>query len=356
MTYTNEEMAFTLEFSRNDRNIPPNSGEINGETNGRISEAELMLLSVLKKSPSMTNADLAVASRKSERTISRLLAALKNKKLIQRIGSNKTGYWKVVQYLNVSATQIEVRQVTEKENRVSNIEKYRKYFTKDYLMGPNSFRLLDELIRRSPEDVRYDRTLDLGCGYALTSLFLANETDAKYVYALDLWIPATENYVRIQDNGLEDKIIPIHGDAMDMPFAQDYFDSIISVDAYHYFGCKAGVFADKILPFVKENGQVMIAVPGLREQPQDDLKQLFETWAEGDDSQLFKTASWWENLLKAECGDRCEVKVLEADCYDIAWQEWFQSGHEFGVRDKEFLDKGLYNILNFLLIYVRKRK
>ncbi len=109
VTYTNEETAFTLEFSRNDRNIAPNSGEINGETNGRISEAELMLLSVLKKSPSMTNADLAVASRKSERTISRLLAALKNKKLIQRIGSNKTGYWKVVQYLNVSATQIEVR-------------------------------------------------------------------------------------------------------------------------------------------------------------------------------------------------------------------------------------------------------
>ena len=61
---------------------------------------------------------------------------------------------------------------------MSNIEKYGKYFTKEYLMGPNSFRLLDELIRRSPENVRYDRTLDLGCGYALTSLFLANETNA----------------------------------------------------------------------------------------------------------------------------------------------------------------------------------
>ncbi len=239
---------------------------------------------------------------------------------------------------------------------MGNIEKYKKYFTKDYLMGPNSFRLLDELIRRGPEDVRYGRTLDLGCGYALTSLFLANETDAKYVYALDLWIPATENYMRIRDNRLEDKIIPIHGDAMDMPFAQNYFDSIISVDSYHYFGCKPGVFAEKILPFVKENGHVMIAVPGLREQPQGDLKQLFETWAEGDDSQLFKTASWWEKLLKDECGDRCEVRILEAECYDTAWQEWFRSGHEFGKRDKAFLDKGLYNILNFLLIYVRKRK
>ena len=44
------------------------------------------------------------------------------------------------------------------------------------------------------------------------------------------------------------------------------------------------------------------------------------------------------------------------ECYDIAWQEWFESGHEYGVRDKEFLDRGLYDILNFLLIYVRKGK
>ena len=43
---------------------------------------------------------------------------------------------------------------------------------------------------------------------------------------------------RIRDNGQEDKIIPIHGDAMDMPFAKDYFDTVVSVDAYHYFGCK----------------------------------------------------------------------------------------------------------------------
>ena len=76
---------------------------------------------------------------------------------------------------------------------MSHIEKYRKYFTKEYLMGPNSFRLLDELIRRSPENVNFGRTLDLGCGYALTSLFIANETDAEHVYAFDLWISASEN-------------------------------------------------------------------------------------------------------------------------------------------------------------------
>ena len=29
---------------------------------------------------------------------------------------------------------------------MSHIELYKKYFTKEYLMGPNSFRLLDELM------------------------------------------------------------------------------------------------------------------------------------------------------------------------------------------------------------------
>lgn len=237
---------------------------------------------------------------------------------------------------------------------MSNIEKYRQYFTKEYLMGPNSFRLLDEMIRRKPPEARFHRTLDLGCGYALTSLFIANETDARRVFAYDLWVPATENYRRIQAAQLEDRIIPIHGDATDMPFAHDYFDAIVSVDAYHYFGCKEGVFAEKILPFVRRGGHVMIAVPGLKEEPRGELKELFENWAEGDDDQLFRTTDWWETLLKAECGDSCEIAVKEAECFDIAWREWFDTGHEFGVRDREFLQRGLDRVLNFILIYVRK--
>ena len=64
--------------------------------------------------------------------------------------------------------------------------------------------------------------------------------------------PCVGNYVRIRDCGLEGKVIPIHGDAMDMPFAHGYFDVIVSVDAYHYFGCKSGVFSEKILPLSKK--------------------------------------------------------------------------------------------------------
>ena len=81
---------------------------------------------------------------------------------------------------------------------MNKLDHYRQYFTKEYLMGPNSFRLLEELLRRNPFETRFDRTLDLGCGMALTSVFLANETPAKSVYAFDLWVNATDNLKRIR--------------------------------------------------------------------------------------------------------------------------------------------------------------
>ena len=97
VSYLNEETSFTIEFSRVDRNNEPLDGRINGGIKDRITEGELKILSLLSEHPSMTNKELAKASGKSERTVSRLLSLLKGKALIKRIGSNKTGYWKVVQ-------------------------------------------------------------------------------------------------------------------------------------------------------------------------------------------------------------------------------------------------------------------
>ena len=46
---------------------------------------------------------------------------------------------------------------------------------------------------------------------------------------------------------------------------------------------------------------------------------------------------------------------MEAECYDEAWEDWFNTGHKYGIRDREFLSRGLDRILNFALIYVRKK-
>ena len=56
------------------------------------------------------------------------------------------------------------------------------------------------------------RVLDLGCGRAMSSVFLRREFGAE-VWATDLWFSASENLQRARDAGMEDGVFPIHADA-----------------------------------------------------------------------------------------------------------------------------------------------
>ena len=73
----------------------PNDDTINGIINGTISDGEREILEFLRNNKNITVAELSEASNKSVRTINRIMSLLKAKGLIERIGSNKNGYWKV---------------------------------------------------------------------------------------------------------------------------------------------------------------------------------------------------------------------------------------------------------------------
>ena len=62
------------------------------------------------------------------------------------------------------------------------------------------------------------RVLDLGCGRALSSVFLRREFGVQ-VWATDLWFSAAENIRRVQDAGVADGVFPIRADARSLPFA-----------------------------------------------------------------------------------------------------------------------------------------
>src|SRR6187397_2858869 len=79
------------------------------------------------------------------------------------------------------------------------------------------------------------RVLDLGCGRAMSSIFLRREFGVQ-VWATDLWLNASENFRRIQDAGVADGVFPMHADARSLPFAAEFFDAIVSIDSFFYYG------------------------------------------------------------------------------------------------------------------------
>ncbi|MBQ6948050.1 MAG: ATP-dependent DNA helicase RecG, partial [Firmicutes bacterium] len=61
-----------------------------------ITEIEQSVLTQIRETPSITRAGIMENLHVSKSTVDRTIRALKDKKLIQRIGSDKTGHWKVL--------------------------------------------------------------------------------------------------------------------------------------------------------------------------------------------------------------------------------------------------------------------
>src|SRR5437879_10409006 len=122
------------------------------------------------------------------------------------------------------------------------------------------------------------RVLDLGCGRASSSIFLRREFGVQ-VWATDLWFSASENIQRIRDAGVEDGVFPIHADARLLPFAAEFFDAIVSIDSYFYYGTD-DLYLGYLARFVKPDGPIGIAGAGIMRESDDPIHtHLREWWA-----------------------------------------------------------------------------
>src|SRR5437773_1512497 len=101
------------------------------------------------------------------------------------------------------------------------------------------------------------RVLDLGCGRAASSVFLRREFGVQ-VWATDLWFSASENLQRVRDAGIEDGVFPIHADARSLPFAAEFFDAIVSLDSFVYYGTD-DLYLNFLARFLKPGGLLGIA-------------------------------------------------------------------------------------------------
>lgn len=207
------------------------------------------------------------------------------------------------------------------------------------LMGPDCTIILNELLEEYENNEKI-RILDLGCGKGLTSILLAEKFENAVIYAADLWVDAADNYTFIKEQGYENKIIPLNISAENMPFAYNYFDIIISIDAYHYFGTEKLFFKEKIKPYLKDNGNIFIAVPGMKKEYEKVPEEL-ERYISAEDFKFFKSIDYYKNILQENMK---EIKIEEMKCFNDAWDSWLATDNPYAVEDIELLkaDGGKY--------------
>lgn len=218
------------------------------------------------------------------------------------------------------------------------ISKYKKYdidFVNNNLMGPNIVKITEELTEHLHLK-KGMKILDLGCGNALSSIFIAKEYGAT-VYATDLWVSAAENYERIKHVGLEDKVVPIHADAHSLPYADGFFDAILSFDSYHYFGTNERYLLDYLAKLVKTDGIIAFASPGFtHELSGDEIEELKPYWMCGK-LLTFHSNKWWRSLWERSL----VVDVIDnfdLSCNSEAWEDWINSPNPIGQGDRPFFE------------------
>jgi cyclopropane fatty-acyl-phospholipid synthase-like methyltransferase len=159
------------------------------------------------------------------------------------------------------------------------------------------------------------RVLDLGCGRAASSIFLHREFGAQ-VWATDLWFSPSENLQRIRDAGVENGVFPIHADARSLPFAAEFFDAIVCIDSYFYYGTD-DLYLNYLARFVKPGGQVGIAGAGLVREVEGPLPEHLREWWTPD-VWCLHSAAWWHRHW-----ERTGIMHVElADTMPDGWQFW----------------------------------
>src|SRR5699024_9363480 len=90
--------AFMLNATIRNGVINESNGAINEVINEaiKLSPVQKTVLDAIIETPSITKQALCDRTSLGKSTIDRAIKALKEKGLIQRVGSNKTGYWKVI--------------------------------------------------------------------------------------------------------------------------------------------------------------------------------------------------------------------------------------------------------------------
>ena len=208
--------------------------------------------------------------------------------------------------------------------------KYDQDWVRQHSMGENVLFNLESLTSVMPLQPGM-RVLDLGCGKAISAIFMANEYQVQ-VWAVDEAVSASENYTRIKEANCNNKVFPLQADARNLPFPDEFFDAIIVVDSYTYFGTD-----EKYLPyicqFLKPDGYLAIVdvcftheIETLKQVPLFLRKDFQKYWY------YVHSIAWWRKMW--EKTGLVSIKAAEIlPGADLIRQEYIKDASQPGKKD-----------------------
>ena len=201
------------------------------------------------------------------------------------------------------------------------------------------------------------RVLDLGSGRGATSVFLARECEVR-VTACDLWVSADDIQQVLEASGVADVVSAVNADARDLPFGDEEFDAVVSIDAFEYFGTDVH-FLPKLLRVLKSGGSIGVSTPGLRTDPYAGGVPSSVSEVVGFEAAAWHSAEWWHR--------HWELTAM-VDEINASWQPrgyenwllWAEAVREYANDDSEdhvlnMLRQDDGREIGFVLLTARRR-
>jgi SAM-dependent methyltransferase len=222
-------------------------------------------------------------------------------------------------------------------------------------MGPHPLWQLEDLLAEM--DLRSGmRVLDLGSGRGASSVLLAREF-AVDVVACDLWVPAKEAQEVFEAAGVADRVVAVSADVRELPFSEEEFDVIVSIDAFEYFGTDVHLLPN-LLRVLRPGGTIGMSTPALRVDPYDGPVPDYVSEVVGHEAAAWHSPAWWQRHWElSDLLDDVHARWQEGGRDD--WLLWQRANRDHKGEDSdvvvEMLESDVDELIGFTLISARKR-
>lgn len=140
-------------------------------------------------------------------------------------------------------------------------------------------------------------------------------------------------------------IVPMQLDALQLPFAEGFFDAVISIDSYHYFGNNDTYFGKVLKPILKKNAIVGIAFPGMKYEVHHHIPAEMKPLWDAEALEMWHSIDWWTPKFEQYLN---EFQIAEMDCFDSAWHDWLSCNNPYAVEDRLMIETDNGRFMNLI--------